>query len=80
MQYAVLKLKLTEYLASILNPDDMVFRRVLVELVWRTLRSRTGAARLQATSAEHTRKTLMDVRIIFDICGVPWVSGRSRMK
>ena len=35
-----------------------------MELAWRALLSRTGAAKLQATRAEKTRKT-MDVRIIF---------------
>ena len=35
-----------------------------MELAWRALLSRTGAAKLQATRAEKTTKT-MDVRIIF---------------
>ena len=41
----------------------MVFRRLVVSVVRRALRL-TGAARLQATIAESTRKTMDDVRII----------------
>ena len=68
--------ELTECLESTLSPDLMVSRALrellVLGLAWRTLLSRTGAARQQATRAVETRK-MIDVRIILaaiENCGL----------